>query len=185
VASADISGGPGYVGLEAMRRFVEQGGVLVTLGSGSTLALEGGLVRGVRRATAPAVFTPGSELRLHFERPEHPLAYGYGRETSVFRTALPVYDRPLRWLEMAYCTSCLDGPEDPRPLVATWGGTGPMLVSGGMRGEDELRGRPAILDAPLGRGRIVAFNFSPVHRDMNRSDHRLLWNAILNFDALK
>jgi hypothetical protein len=185
VASADITGGPGYVGLEAVRRFVDEGGVLVTLGSGSTLALEGGLARGIRRAQAPSVFTPGSELRLTFERPEHPLAYGYGGETSVFRTGLPVYDRPLRWLEMAYCTSCLDGPEDPRPLVATWGGTGPMCVSGGMRGEDELRGRPAILELPLGRGRVVAFNFSPVHRDMNRSDHRLLWNAILNWSALR
>jgi hypothetical protein len=25
---------------------------------------------------------------------------------------------------------------------------------------------------------------SPIHRDMNRSDHRLLWNAILNWSAL-
>lgn len=184
VASSDITGGPGYVGLEAVRRFVDAGGVLVTLGAGSTLALEGGLVRGVRRAEARSVFTPGSELRLRFDRAEHPLAYGYGPETSVFRTALPVYDRPLHWLEMSYCTSCLDGPADPRPLVASWGGTGDMVVSGGMRGEAELRGRPAILDVPLGRGRVLAFNFSPIHRDMNRSDHRLLWNAILNWDAL-
>jgi len=30
----------------------------------------------------------------------------------------------------------------------------------------------------------VAYNFSPIHRDMNRSDYRLLWNAILNWRAL-
>src|SRR5439155_21903266 len=43
VSSEDITGGPGYVGLEALRRFVDEGGVLLTLGGGSTLVLEGGL----------------------------------------------------------------------------------------------------------------------------------------------
>jgi hypothetical protein len=185
VSSKDITGGPGYVGLESLRRFVDEGGVLVTLGTGTTLALEGGLVRGTRRASgASDVFTPGSELRMRFDNAAHPIAYGYGTETSVFRTGMPVYDVPKTWLDMAYCTSCLDGPDDRRPMVASWGGDGGMLVSGGMRGEAELKGKPAILDFKLGRGRIVAFNFSPVHRDMNRSDHRLLWNALLNWNAL-
>ena len=178
VASDDITGGPGYAGLEAIRRFVDEGGVLLTLGGGSTLALEGGLVRGVRRATGTHVFTPGSELRLSFERRDHPIAYGYGAGTSVFRNDEHVYDLPLRWETMAYCTSCLEGPVDRRPVVASWGGDGPMVVSGGMRGEPELK------DMPIGAGHIVAYNFSPIHRDMNRSDHRLLWNAILNWSAL-
>ncbi len=125
------------------------------------------------------MFTPGTELRLRFPDPAHPLARGYGAETSVFRGAMPVYETPRRWLETAYCTSCLDGPVDRGPVAAEWGGSGPMVVSGGMRGEGQLAGKPAILDFPVGRGRVVAFNFSPVHRDMNRSDHRLLWNAIL------
>jgi hypothetical protein len=172
------------VGLEAIRRFVEDGGVLLTLGNGSTLVLEGGLVRGMRRAAGFEVFTPGSELRLSFERPDHPIAYGYGAGTSVFRLNNPVYDMPMRWATMAYCTSCLEGPADRRFVVSTWGGPGPMVVSGGMRGEANLKGRPAIFDVPQGRGHVVAYNFSPIHRDMNRSDHRLLWNAILNWSAL-
>jgi hypothetical protein len=184
VASRDITGGPGYTGLEAIRRFVAEGGVLLTLGNGSLLPLEGGLVRGVRRARETKVFTPGSELRMTFARPDHPIAYGYGIGTSVFRNDEAVYDLPLRWPTMAYCTSCLDGPVDRRPLVSTWGGDGPMVVSGGMRGEADLAGRPAILDLPLGRGHVIAYNFSPIHRDMTRSDHRLLWNAILNWSAL-
>ena len=60
-----------------------------------------------------------------------------------------------------------------------------MVVSGGMRGEKTLKGYPAILDLPLGRGRVVAYNFSPIHRDMNRSDYRLLWNALLNLGERK
>jgi len=31
---------------------------------------------------------------------------------------------------------------------------------------------------------VIAFNFNPLHRDLNRSDYRLLWNAILNWKAI-
>jgi hypothetical protein len=167
-----------------VQKFVEAGGVLLTLGAGTTLALEGGLVRNVRPAQAAGVFTPGSELRATFTTPGHPLGYGYGGETAVFRTNLPVYDTPRRWLTMAYCTSCLTGPVDASHVVMTWGGDGGMVVSGGMRGEDELQGRPAILATPAGDGHIISYNFNGIHRDMNRGDFRLVWNALINWNAL-
>ena len=31
---------------------------------------------------------------------------------------------------------------------------------------------------------VVAYNFNPMHRDLNRSDYRLLWNGILNWRQL-
>jgi hypothetical protein len=184
VASDDITGGPGYTGLARIQEFVEAGGVLLTLGKGTTLALEGGLVRSVPLAEVSEVFTPGAELRATFRQPGHPISYGYGKETVVFRTNLPVYDTPRRWLTMAYCTSCLAGPRDERHIVMSWGGDGDMVVSGGMRGESELAGRPAILDTPTGRGHIITYNFNGIHRDMNRGDFRLVWNAIINWNAL-
>jgi len=188
-ASADITGGPGWEGLAALAGFVEDGGVLLTLGNGTALALESGLVRNVRRAHSTAIRTPGTELAAHFVKPESPLGYGYGGATSVFRADYPVYDLPRRWLRMAYCTSCLDGPVDPRWLVLQWGPADPssetMIVSGGALGTDELAGRPAILAAPSGDGVVVAYNFNPMHRDLNRSDYRLLWNAILNWGQLR
>ena len=184
VASDDITGGPGYAGLAELQAFVESGGVLLTLGAGTTLALEGGLVRNVPRAGTNGVFTPGSELRATFARADHPLAYGYGAETGVFRTNLPVYDTPRRWLTMAYCTSCLTGPVDARHVVIAWGGDGDMVLSGGMRGADALAGRPAVLATPLGKGHVVSYNFNGIHRDMNRGDYRLVWNAVINWNAL-
>ncbi len=183
-ASDDITGGPGYTGLAQIQQFVQSGGVLLTLGAGTTLALEGGLVRNVPQVEASKVFTPGSELRATFRQPTHPIAYGYGRETAVFRTNLPVYDTPRRWLTMAYCTSCLSGPADERHVVLSWGGEGAMVVSGGMRGESELSGHPAILDSPLGQGHVVSYNFNGIHRDMNPGDFRLVWNAIINWQNL-
>ena len=67
------------------------GGVLVTLGGASTLPLDGGIARNVRRARTKDLYSPGSELRARFRRPDHPIAYGYPEKTSVFREARPLY----------------------------------------------------------------------------------------------
>jgi hypothetical protein len=197
MASDDITGGPGWAGMAALERFVRRGGVLMTLGNGSTLVLDGGIVRGVRQTSETGIRTPGVELRTRFNIPDHPLFYGYGETTSVFRANYPVYDQPRRWLRMAYCTSCLDGPIDRRWVVLQWGTTSvaadgtvspatqDMVVSGGATGEELLDGRPAILAVPKGDGVVVAYNFNPIHRDLNRSDFRLLWNGIQNWAKLR
>jgi len=203
--SDDITGGIGYEGLAQIQKFVDDGGLMVTLGSGSMLALEGGIVRGVRRSSGgvprstqgggsdsaaaaqnAATRTPGAHVRVSFDRPHHPIAYGYPVNTWVFRQNFPLYDTPKKWLRMAYCTTCLDGPEDPSPVVMEWGSKdgSPFVVSGQAWGEQNLIGRPAILDMPEGKGHVVAFNFNPMHRDLNRGDQRLLWNAILNWEAI-
>ena len=203
--SDDITGGVGWEGLAQIQKFVEDGGLLVTLGSGSMLALEGGIVRGVRRASggvprstqgggadssaaaqSAATRTPGAHVRVTFDRPDHPLAYGYPVHTHVFRQNFPLYDAPKRWLRMAYCTTCLDGPEDRNGIVMEWGDNSgaPFVVSGQAWGEGRLIGRPAILDMPVGRGHVVAFNFNPFHRTMNIGDQRLVWNAIMNWQAI-
>ena len=203
--SDDITGGIGYEGLAQIQRFVDDGGLMVTLGSGSMLALEGGLVRFVRRSSGgvprstaggggssssasqqAATRTPGAHVRVTFDRPNHPIGYGYPVHTWVFRQNFPLYNIPRRWLRMAYCTTCLDGPEDRSGIVMEWGDSEnrDFVVSGQAWGEENLIGRPAILDMPVGKGHVVAFNFNPMHRDMNRGDQRLLWNAILNWQAI-
>ena len=203
--SDDITGGIGYEGLAQIQRFIDDGGLMVTLGSGSMLALEGGLVRFVRRSSGgvprsaaggggassaasqqAATRTPGAHVRVTFDRADHPIAYGYPVHTYVFRQNFPLYSIPRRWLRMAYCTTCLDGPEDRSGVVMEWGDTGgqSFVVSGQAWGEENLIGRPAILDMPVGKGHVVCFNFNPMHRDLNRGDQRLLWNAILNWQAI-
>jgi hypothetical protein len=60
----------------------------------------------------------------------------------------------------------------------------PLVVSGGIKGGDELVGKPALLDVPVGQGRVIAFDFDPIHRYQTESDFRLVWNAILNWNDL-
>jgi Zinc carboxypeptidase len=204
-ASDDITGGIGYPGLAELQRFIDAGGLLITLGNGSMLPLESGLVRGVRREAGGAprstqgggpaaaaasqnaeTRTPGSHVRVSFARPEHPIAYGYGPRTWVFRQNFALYSIPRRWLRMAYCTTCLDGPVDRSGIVLEWGDRegAPFVVSGQAWGEDNLIGRAAIMDLPSGKGHVITFNFNPLHRDLNRGDQRLLWNAIINWKAI-
>jgi hypothetical protein len=188
-ASEDITGGIGWAGMTNLEKFLSEGGVLITLGGGSQLALDGGLVRDVSRGPG-GVFTPGVEVRAKFARPDHPLAYGYSEITSAFRSNYPVYnvgvaDRGLVVLQWGTKLPSEEREEKPgqaegeKPPDA-----GSMLISGGMRGEDTLEGRPAILDIPAGPGRVLAYNFNPIHRDLNHSDYRFLWNALLNWSAL-
>jgi hypothetical protein len=196
-ASDDITGGIGWAGMARLEEFLKSGGVLVTLGSGSAIALEGGLVRDVYRRGS--VFTPGSELRVKFVKPDHPLAYGMTETTSVFRSMMPVYDiaRSARAASVVLQWGTKLRKEDredesPEALPALTNeerearekakkAEVKMLVSGAVRGDDDLEGRPAILDLKAGQGRVIAFLFNPIHRDLNRSDHRLLWNALLNW----
>jgi hypothetical protein len=203
-SSEDITGGVGYAGLAELQKFIDGGGLFITLGNGSMLALEGGLVRGVRReaggvprtsgggaaAMAAAMNsetkTPGAHVRVSFARPEHPIAYGYAPRTWVFRQNFALYSVPRSWLRMAYCTVCLDGPVDRSSIVLEWGDRegAPFVVSGQAWGEDNLVGRGAIMDFPVGKGHVITYNFNPLHRDLNRGDQRLLWNAIINWQAI-
>jgi hypothetical protein len=57
------------------------------------------------------------------------------------------------------------------------------VVSGMVRNENEILGQGAIFDVPVGRGRVVAFTFDPLHRFLNHHEFPLVWNALLNWDA--
>lgn len=204
-SSDDITGGIGYEGLAQLQKFIDGGGLLITLGNGSMLPLEGGLVRGIRResggvprstqgggAAAAAASqgaitkTPGAHLRVSFAQPMHPIAYGYEPHTWVFRQNFALYSIPRRWLRMAYCTTCLDGPVDRSGIVLEWGDRdgASLVISGQAWGEENLIGRAAIMDLRSGKGHVITFNFNPLHRDLNRGDQRFLWNAIINWRAI-
>lgn len=191
-ASDDITGGIGWSGMANLQEFLQTGGMLITLGNGSTLALDGGLARGVS-ATRSDVSTPGSELQVTFVRPEHPIAYGYAAQTSAFRSNYTVYNVRLAQRDqvvMQWGSKPMkddrdeDEEKEEKDSEDKESDAGELVISGGIKNGDSLQGHPAILDIPVGSGRVIAFNFNPVHRDLNRSDHRYLWNAILNWQQL-
>src|SRR4029453_2308171 len=188
-SSPDITGGLTWRGVGEIEDFVRQGGLLVTLGGASTLPLDGGMAPGVRRASAGKVFSPGSELRARFRRPDHPIAYGYPEITTCFREDRVLYrtDRVRAGQVVLQWGTKLpeqDGEAPKDESVKKEEKAEPLVVSGGVKGAHGTRGKPAILDIPTGKGRIVAFDFDPIHRYTTLSDFRLVWNALLNWNDL-
>ncbi len=59
-----------------------------------------------------------------------------------------------------------------------------LVLSGFLKGEDAIDGKPAIVDLPAGRGRVILFSFNPLHRYLNLSDFRFVYNALLNWNDL-
>jgi hypothetical protein len=56
------------------------------------------------------------------------------------------------------------------------------VMSGMVRGQDEIVGQGAIFDIPVRRGRVIAFTFNPLHRYLNHHEFPMVWNAILNWN---
>ncbi|HEV2846042.1 MAG TPA: M14 family zinc carboxypeptidase [Thermoanaerobaculia bacterium] len=207
-ASEDITGGMGFEGLMNLQRFVQGGGVLVALGNAGTLAVEGGLVRNASRVAPGGFNTPGSELRAKVVRPEHPIVYGYEELSSIFRGNGPIFDvpRPERSrVVLQFGTKKPEGEDEDKegkkggieeedmedegaPAKAEEKGKSKedtrLVLSGFVRGEDQVDGKPAILDLPAGRGRVILFSFNPLHRYLNLSDFRLVYNVLLNWNDL-
>jgi hypothetical protein len=189
-SSPDITGGWTWKGIQNLDEFVRQGGVLVTLGGASTVPLDGGIARDVRHASVKEVYNPGSELRVRFRRPDHPLAYGYREKTAAFREDRALYavrrgDEGrvvLQWGTRIRADD--DETDDKAAAEKDKDKKEPLVVSGGVKGADEIEGKPAILDIPTGRGRVVAFDFDPIHRYQTLGTFRLVWNALLNWNDL-
>jgi hypothetical protein len=188
-SSADITGGLTWAGIGNIERFVRAGGVLVTLGGASTLPLDGGIARDVRRARVKDLSNPGSTLRARFRRPDHPIAYGYAETILALREDRPVYqvrraDRGR--IVLQWGTVIRDEPDEDEAAAKDDPDRKkePLVVSGGVKGAGQLEGKPAILDIPVGQGRVVAFDFDPIHRYLTLSDFRLVWNALLNWNDL-
>jgi len=59
-----------------------------------------------------------------------------------------------------------------------------LLVSGMLAGGKELTGKPAVVDAPRGKGHILMFAINPMWRNETQGSYFLLYNAMLNFDHL-
>ncbi|HMY72783.1 MAG TPA: M14 family zinc carboxypeptidase [Blastocatellia bacterium] len=171
-SSEDITGGMGLAGVAEFEKFINAGGVLLTLGQASFFPAEFGLTRRIEAGrTSPQFYAPGPIVEAEILKPEHPLFYGYRQKTIPVRYA----NGPL-----------LSVPERDRDQVLMrLPGTDKSVLSGLMRGVNETRNRPAIVDVPTGRGRVILFATNPCYRWQNHGEFGLLFNSILHFNDIK
>jgi hypothetical protein len=163
---AKYAGGIGTAGLENLKRFVEQGGTIVAIDSAGDVAIRACNlpVANALQSVRPELFScPGAILRIGLEN-RHPLAWGYERETAIMFASSPAYAvQPRR--------------KDQVKIVARYPATD-QLLSGWMLGEERLAGKAAIIEAPVGRGKVILIGFRPLFRAQTWATYRLLFNAL-------
>jgi hypothetical protein len=86
----DVRGGMGWEGLMELRKFVEQGGTLVTEGSTSLIFPEYKLTTGVTVEEPQGLFVRGSVMRGIISDRNSPIAYGYDAQVPVYFSQSPV-----------------------------------------------------------------------------------------------
>ncbi len=72
----------------------------------------------------------------------------------------------------------------PRILLSYPSDPNDLLLSGGLVGGENLAGKPALVDAPLGKGHVVLFGVRPFWRYETHGSFFLAFNAILNWNDL-
>ncbi|MGC9997455.1 MAG: M14 family zinc carboxypeptidase [Terriglobia bacterium] len=86
-SSDDIRGGLGYSGLVNLERFVEAGGLLVTVEGASVLPVDGGMTEMLSLRRPQRLVCPGDVLLASVEDLKSPVAYGYGEKLYVYYRA--------------------------------------------------------------------------------------------------
>jgi hypothetical protein len=82
-STADIRPGLGYDGLEHLKHFVEQGGLLITCEDTAQFAIDTGLAPGVSVAPRGDARVVGTVLNTTFVARDNPIAFGYGAGVPV------------------------------------------------------------------------------------------------------
>lgn len=179
----DVRGGMGLEGVTEFQKFLDAGGLLMTFGVSSYFPAEFGLARGVD-AQRPATgwYAPGPYVQSEIMQPAHPIFFGYGGQKTL----------PVRWADGPLLTAgppaefaafLGSSPERPQVLARYQGGDAGVL-SGLMRGADQLRNRPMIVDAPAGKGRVLSFVNNPIYRWQTFGEHALVFNALMFWNDL-
>ena len=164
----EYTGGLGQEGVKALREFVEQGGTLIFLNRASEFAIEH-FTLPVRNAVAHVpekeFFVPGSILRIELDT-THPVAEGMPKETIAWVEDSPVFE--------------LKGGDEGKGVrvIANYPSTGNPLLSGWLLGADRLKGKAALVEVSLGKGRIILFGFRPQYRAQSLATYPLLFNSL-------
>jgi len=173
--SDDVTGGMGLAGVLEIEKFVEAGGVLVTLGAASFFPAEFGLARRVDAGRPSAQFyAPGPIVEAEITQPSHPIFYGYASTGVPVRYA----GGPLLSIQG------LEADRDRQTLMR-FRGTDAAVLSGLMKGAAETRNRPAIAEVQAGAGRVVMFATNPCFRYETLGEFNMLFNAVLHYNDVK
>lgn len=171
-------GGLGTDGVAALKAFVEAGGTIVALDSASMMPIqefklpvknvlqglsgdrgEGGAGAQLGPDSA-AFYAPGSIVKTKVDTTS-PIAYGSDAES-------------IAWFEQS---PAFEVSGDAKSVVS-YPASGSPLLSGWLLGAEKLNGKSAVVEAPVGKGRVILFGFRPQYRAQTWATFKLLFNSL-------
>jgi hypothetical protein len=161
--------------------------VLITEGGTSAVFTDYGITRGVDITPPRQLRASGGIYRAVTKDARSPIAYGYADTLAVYFNQTPLFQ----------VDTTTEVPEDQDPgLTAELARNRPRVVVGFHQKRDSLRlsgllvngeelaGRPAVLDVPVGQGHVVLFAIRPFWRWETQGSFALVFNAIMNWNDL-
>jgi hypothetical protein len=164
-APAEFTGGLGTAGIAALKRFASEGGTLVFLNNSAGWAADrlGLPVKNVVGGLSTTEFySPGSLVSVRLDRSSS-LARGLPEQIAVWSESSPAWEAPER---------------SPARVIARYPVTG-ILASGWLLGEKYLSGKAAVVECPVGKGRVVLFGMRPQYRGQSWQTLKLFFNSLL------
>jgi hypothetical protein len=169
----NYTGGLGPEGVKALRAFVEDGGTLVCLNRASDFAIEQfklplrDVVAGLPRTE---FYVPGSILRIELDT-AHPIAKGMPKESIAWAEDSPVF-------EVLTTGSQFSVPASNVHVIGWYSRVKDPLLSGWLLGGSRIKGKAALVEVTMGKGRIILFGFRPQYRAQSLATYPLLFNAL-------
>jgi murein tripeptide amidase MpaA len=168
----ELTGGLGPEGVKQLRDFVETGGTLVFLNRASNFAIEQfklplrNVVAGLPRTD---FYVPGSILRIQLDT-THPIATGMPKETIAWAEDSPVFE--------VTNDANASVPAANVRIVASYPADKDPLLSGWLLGGDLIKGKAALVEVKMGKGRMILFGFRPQYRAQSLATYPLFFNAL-------
>jgi hypothetical protein len=274
----DMRGGMGIDGMSHISKFLDGGGLFITITGNASIPIDYGLIEGVTIQASQNLRARGSVVNSVFADKRSPIAYGYGNNLGVYFNQAPLFSvqagggfggpggggggggrggrgggggagaaggdagggaggrggnasgpaaagggagpfpgetgpnrpsgrgtpndpdipqgRPLFTAPTALpgaapedefggaAARLLNAPEARPRIVLRFADENDLFVSGMLAGGSELAGKPAVIDAPHGKGHVLLFANNPMWRSETHGSYFLLFNAMMNFAHL-
>jgi len=179
----EYTGGIGEQGVKALREFVEQGGTLTCLNRASDFAIEQfklpirDVVDGLPRTD---FYVPGSILRIELNASD-PIAKRMAKESIAWAENSPVFEVSGTGVPPVNAEAQSTTGRMPLPqvkIIAWYPKDRDPLLSGWLLGGDRIKGKAALVEVGMGKGRIILFGFRPQYRGQSLATYPLFFNAI-------
>jgi hypothetical protein len=166
---SEISGGLGTAGVDALKRFVEDGGTIITLNEASQFAIDHldlPVKNTLEGVPAKEFYCPGSILKIKLDT-SSPIT----RDAPLLESSK---DESIAWVEGSIA---LEPTSDDARVIARFADAKELLLSGWLLGAEKLANKGAIVEAKRGKGRVIMFAFRPQYRGQSIATLPFLFNA--------